>query len=195
MTSSDGQKSAVAVWRTRILGGLAVLAVLIVTYFILAAFIPRWWAQRVGDLVGKSFAKGIAWGLIYGGLCTAIPLFLLLFAVLWWRRRAGKFVAGACAVIAIILAVPNLMTLAVVRGTGNAAEAGRQIMNVEAPAFRGATLAGAIAAAVLFLLAAFLIIRRGWRKRRAAKQVTPSAPAPAPTPVTADTEATRQKDV
>ncbi|QIS11063.1 permease [Nocardia arthritidis] len=196
MTDSYAEpKSFWARWRARIVGGLAFVAVLFVAYFILAAFIPRWWAQRVGDLVGKSFGKGIAWGLAYGGLGTAITLFLLLFAVLIWRRRAGKVLAGAAGVIAILAAIPNLMTLTIVLGTGSASQAGKRIMDVEAPAFRGASLAGAIAAAVLFLLTAFLVIRRRWRKRRAGKRVAPppaQVAAPAPVADSGDTEATRQ---
>ncbi|MEV0295534.1 permease [Nocardia sp. NPDC050710] len=184
MTSSegrpDGQKSTLATWRTRIIGGLALLAVVVITYLILAAFIPRWWAQRVGDTVGKSFSKGIAWGLAYGWLGTLVPLLLLLFAALIWRRRAGKFAAGAAAVIAIVLAIPNLMTLSVVRGSGSASDAGRQIMNVEAPAFRGATLAGAIAAVILFLLVVALVARRRIRRRKAAEQLTRQPPPASP---------------
>lgn len=193
MTSTDGQKSTTTTWRNRIIGTVTVLAVLVVTYLILAAFIPRWWAQRVGDLVGKSFSKGIGWGLAIGGVCTLVSLLLLLFAVLIWRRRMGRFIAGACALLAVLFAIPNLMTLSVVRGTNNAAEAGRQIMNVDAPAFRGASLAGVIAAVVLFLLVATASARRGWRRRRAAKvpaaqQSAPAAPPSAP--VSGDTDPT-----
>lgn len=180
----DGQKSTLAIWRTRIIGALAFIAVLFVSYFILAAFIPRWWAQRLGELISGSFAKGIGWGLVIGGLCTAIPLFLLLFASRVWRRRGGKVMAGAAGVLAVIAAIPNLMTLGIVLGDGNAARAGRTILDVDGPAFRGATLAGAIAAGVLFLLAVLVLVRRWWRRRHPAK---PATPPPAPTPGAAAT--------
>jgi hypothetical protein len=184
MTSSevrpDWQKSTLATWRTRIIGALAVVAVLVIAYLVLAAFIPRWWAQRIAEMVSGSFSKGIGWGLAYGLFGTAIPLFLLLFAALIWKRRAGKFIAGAAALLAVIVAIPNLMTLSIVLGGGSAAHAGQRILDVDAPAFRGASLVGAIAATVVFLAAICLIVWRRWRRGHPAKQATPNAPTPPP---------------
>jgi hypothetical protein len=190
----DGQKSTLATWRTRILGGLVVVAVLVVAYFILAAFIPRWWAQRIAEMVHGSFSKGIGWGLVYGGLLTAIPLFLLLLAALVWRRRAGKVIAGAAGVLAVLIAIPNLMTLSIVLGGNNAAHAGQRILDVDAPAFRGASLVGAIAAAIMFLLAVLVVLRHGWRRKHPAKPMTqtpPPAVAPQSPKMTSDKTATR----
>ncbi|MEU7633300.1 permease [Nocardia sp. NPDC049220] len=190
MTSTEvqpgGQKSTVAVWRTRIIAGLAVLAVLVIAYFILSAFIPRWWAQRIAQMVGGSFAKGIGLGLTYGVLCTAVPLFLLLFAVLVWRRRAGRFLAGAAAVIAILVAIPNLMTLTIVLGNGNAAHAGERILDVDAPAFRGACLVGAIAAILAFAAVAALMMLRRWRRTHPKKSADQPGPATSPTSIHPD---------
>ncbi|MEV6429786.1 permease [Nocardia sp. NPDC051463] len=186
MTSSevrpDGQKSTLATWRTRILGGLAVIAVLVVAYFILAAFIPRWWAQRIAELVSGSFGKGIGWGLVYGGLLTAIPLFLMLLAALVWRRRAGKVIAGAAGGLAVIAAIPNLMTLSIVLGDNSAAHAGQRILDVDAPAFRGASLVGAIVALAVFLLVVLVVVRRGWRRKHSAEPVTSARPPRSATP-------------
>ncbi|MGW4772764.1 permease [Nocardia sp. NPDC004278] len=191
MTSSevrpDGQKSTLATWRTRIIAAVVVGAVLIGTYFILAAFIPRWWAQRVADLVSGSFSKGIGWGLVYGLLCTALPLFLMLLAAMIWKRRAGKFIAGAAALLAVILAIPNLMTLSIVLGNNNAAHAGQRILDVDAPAFRGASLVGAIVAAVIFLASVSLICWRRWRRKHPGKQAVSPAAAPQTPPVAQDT--------
>lgn len=114
---------------------------------------------------GGSFAKGIGWGLVYGGLGTAVPLFLLLSAVLVWRRRAGRFLAGAAVVVATLAAIPNLMTLTIVLGGSNAAHAGERILDVDAPAFRGASLVGAIVAALVFLAVVGLVLLRKWRRR------------------------------
>ncbi|WP_280242061.1 permease [Nocardia abscessus] len=168
MTSTEvqpgGRKPTAAVWRTRIIGGAALLAVLVVLYFLLSAFIPRWWAQRVGSAVQGSFAKGIGWGLFYGGICTAVTLFLLLFAVRVWRRQAGRFLAGAAAIVAILFALPNLMTLTIVLGNSSAAHAGERILDVDAPAFRGAALTGAVIATLLFLLTVALLLLRRWRR-------------------------------
>ncbi|WP_378739571.1 permease [Nocardia brasiliensis] len=189
MTATDGQleqKSTGPAWRSWLIGGLALLALLFIAYFILSAFIPRWWAQRVAEMVNGSFAKGIGWGLVFGGVCTVVPLFLLLFAVRVWGRRAGRFMAGAAVVVAALVAIPNLMTLTIVLGSSNAAHAGERILDVDAPAFRGATLAGALAAAAVFLAALFLVIMRWWRRRHPKKQATRTAP-----PTTADPTMTR----
>ena len=43
--------------------------VLVIAYFILAAFLPRWWAQRIASLANGSFSAGIAWGLLFGLVC------------------------------------------------------------------------------------------------------------------------------
>ncbi|MBF6205854.1 permease [Nocardia asteroides] len=183
MTSTDvqpgGRKPVAAVWRTRIIGGAAVVAVLVILYFILSAFIPRWWAQRVGSTVQGSFAKGIGWGLFYGGFCTVVTLFLLLFAVLMWRRKAGKFLAGAAAVVAILFAIPNLMTLTIVLGNSSAAHAGERVLDVDAPAFRGAALTGALIATLLFLLAVALLLLRRWRRTHPRTPKAEDTPPPA----------------
>ncbi|MFC4373081.1 permease [Nocardia halotolerans] len=181
---SSGQKSTATVWRNRAIMTLATAAVLVIAYFILASFIPRWWAQRLAGLVHGSFTQGIWWGLVFGLLFTLIPLLLLLLAVRVWRRRGGKFTAGAAVIIALLVSLPNLMTLTIVLGGNNAAHAGERILDVDAPAFRGACLVGAIVAAVLFALVVGLMGKRGYSRHRAAKaeQTTTAPPAPPTTP-------------
>ncbi len=170
-------------WRNRIIAVLAVVAALVVAYFILASFIPRWWAQRIAAMSGHgSFAKGIWSGLALGFLCTLVPLFLLLGVVTMWRRRGGRFLAGGAAVLAVATALPNLMTLTIVWGSSNAAHAGERVLDVDAPGFRGASLIGAIVSAALFLLVLFLRVRGRLRTHRTGKhRQTPQAP-PAATP-------------
>ncbi|HEX2507534.1 MAG TPA: hypothetical protein VHK23_04365 [Miltoncostaeaceae bacterium] len=147
-----------AVW------GAVAVAALIGLYFILAAFIPRWWAQRVGDQVNGSMAAGIGLGLVYGFAFTFLPAVLLLLALRRdrsWRARAWLG-AGA-----IVLAVPNLMTLGIVAGSGSASHAGERILDVEGPGFRAATLAGAIVAVAAALGVRYLIDSRRRERARA----------------------------
>ncbi len=142
-------------WRKRALLGGGLLVVLVAAYFILAATIPRWWSQRIGDAVGGSLSSGLIIGLCLGATCTLLPL-----GVAWiglHKRRPWK-VTLAWLALAVVLALPNLWTLSVVAGRGSAAHAGQRVMDVNAPWFRGSTLIGTIIAAVAF--AAFLFYTR-----------------------------------
>ncbi len=144
-----------------------VLVVLIAGYFALkisAAFFPRWWAQRVADQVQGGFVAGTTWGLFYGFVFTALPL-LLLFQI---RRRFFSWTwRGVVAVVAVVLAAPNWLTLAVVVGNSKAAHAGERIMDVDAPNFRVATLIGAVVGALL----AIAIRGAGMRMKQRRHQV------------------------
>ena len=76
-------------WFKRVILFASLGAVLVIVYFILAAFLPRCWAERIGELTDGRFARGITWGLCFGGLSTLVPLLLVLLAVLVWRKRGG----------------------------------------------------------------------------------------------------------
>lgn len=144
---------------------LGALAALVVVYFVAAATIPRWWAQRIADQVDGSIAAGTGLGLFYGVVFTFVPLLVLSFAVRRgrsWRLRA--WLAGA----AVVLALPNLMTLGIVLGTGSAAHAGERILDVEGPNFRAFTLVGAIAGAAGVVGVRYLMGSRRRAKGRAA---------------------------
>jgi hypothetical protein len=156
-------------WSRR--GVLAVSIVVAITLVWLAgaAFLPRWWAQRVGDQVGGSIASGTSVGLFYGFVFTLVPLVLLLLAFRIfesWRLRAAAFA------VALLLATPNLLTLGIVLGAGSGSHAGDRILDVEAPGFRGATLVGALVASACVAGAWYLLAsrRRAWR--RAGRETT-----------------------
>ena len=74
------------------------------------------------------------------------------------------------------------MTLGIVLGRGNAAHAGDRILDVEAPAFRGGTFAGALLACVLVGFVLYLLIARerarsGERRARDERDSASSTPA------------------
>jgi hypothetical protein len=128
-----------------VVGGIALIA------FIGAAFVPRWWAHRIGGQANESFAGGIMLGLFYGFVFTALPILLIVWGIR--RRRSARawlFIVGG----AVLLALPNLFTLGIVFGRNSAAHAGDRTLDVEAPGFRGASLGGALVAlaAVGFLV-------------------------------------------
>ena len=68
------------------------------------------------------------------------------------------------------------MTLSIVLGRGNAAHAGDRILDVEAPAFRGGTLAGAVVAGLLVVFVGYLLVARDRaeaKARRTRDETTP----------------------
>jgi len=159
----DSARTTGANWSRRLLfAGIVVVSVL-GGGLIASATIPRWWAQRIGDQVDGSLVTGTFVGLFYGFVFTALPL-LALAAVARWRRtpRAIAVAVG----FAVVLAIPNLMTLGIVLGTGNAAHAGERILDVEAPAFRGAGLVGALIALAMAGFVAYLIVSRERARKR-----------------------------
>lgn len=149
-------------WRDvvqRLLGVVAVIVVVWLLYLFLSAFLPRWWAQVIGNAVDGSFSAGAWWGLMIGAVFTAVPVLFLAQAALprrSWSLR-GVFVA-----LAALFAVPNLLTLGIVLGTSAAAHAGERILDVDGPAFRGGTAWGAVLGGVvgLTLVTMGLLYRR-----------------------------------
>lgn len=156
-------------WSRRLWAAAALIVIVLIVGLVASATAPRWWAQRVGDQVNGSITQGVLVGLFYGFLFTLLPLAILALVLRW--SRTWKWVLVGL-IVALLAATPNLMTLGIVLGTGNAAHAGDRILDVEAPAFRGASLAGAILAVALALLVFYLVVSRrrvraGERRARA----------------------------
>jgi hypothetical protein len=150
-------------WSRRVGIGVALVVVVTLLALLGAAFLPRWWAQRIGDQVNGSITTGGFIGVFYGFVFTLLPLVVLwlVFRLLrTWRTRAVGLA------LVVLLAAPNLLTLGIVLGTGNGAHAGDRILDVEAPAFRGGTLAGALLAIALTVGLWYLVRsrRRAWRR-------------------------------
>lgn len=153
---ADQPDIGAARWVKRIVLVIVLLAVAYIGFRISAAFFPRWWAQRVADQVDGRVSRGTLWGLFYGFLFTLVPL-LLLFEI---RRKFFSWTwRGIVAVVAIVLAAPNWLTLSVVAGNSNAAHAGERIFDVDAPGFRAATLIGVVVGALLAITITGLTMR------------------------------------
>lgn len=177
----ETRESRARVWAKRAAVAIVVVVLLVLAGFLGAAVIPRWWSHRVGNQVNGSLTAGIFLGIFYGFVFTALPLVVL------WRglRKRRRWRAWATWIgIAVVLALPNLSTLGIVVGTGNAAHAGERTLDVEAPGFRGGSLGGAIAAALAVALFLYLVIsgRRSRlqlrRLREQAKQKERGTPDP-----------------
>lgn len=150
----------------RVIVAVVVLAALVISYLIGAAVVPRWWAQRVSNVIDGSLVAGNTLGFGIGFAFTIAPMFVL--AAGWrfkksWKRALGFVIA------AFVVGAPNLMTLGIVVGNGNAAHAGERILDVDGPGFRGGSLVGAIAGLVVGLGLLWLIGSRRRNKNKAAE--------------------------
>jgi hypothetical protein len=176
-----------------VVAGVVIGAALL--YWIGSSLLPRWWAHRVGDQVHGSIAAGIIVGLFYGFVFTCLPIFLLIVG--FHRRRPWRWWL-AFAVAALLLATPNLLTLGIVLGSGDASHAGERTLDVDAPAYRTSVLVGAILAALFTALLVYLLfsrkhyqghVQRLRERLRLAEDpppAPPAEPAPAPAPPPAD---------
>jgi hypothetical protein len=157
---------------------VAVIGGLVLVGLLAAAFVPRWWSHRIGDQANESMAGGIMLGLFYGFVFTALPLVLVVWGIR--RRRSARawlFIVGGV----LLLALPNLFTLGIVFGPGNAAHAGERTLDVEAPGFRGASLAGAlVAVAGVGFVWYLLVSRRRAREALRARTEHPAGDQPDP---------------
>lgn len=145
----DQPDIAPGAWVKKIVLAVVLLAAAYVGFRVSAAYFPRWWAHRVGDQVDASTARGTLWGLFYGFVFTFVPL-MILFQL---RRRFFSWTWRlVVAVIALLLAAPNWLTLSIVAGNSKAAHAGERILDVEATGFRAGTLIGVIAGALLAIV-------------------------------------------
>lgn len=145
-------------WSRRIVVVILVLLGLTLIGLLGAAFLPRWWAQRIGDHADGSFTSGTFVGLFYGFVFTLVPVALLWAALEIFRSWKVRV---AALVVAAALAAPNLLTLGIVLGSGSGAHAGDRILDVEAPFFRGATLIGALTAFACLAAVWYFLKRRG----------------------------------
>lgn len=172
---TSGPAPAGARWRPtwrdvvqRLVGVVAVIVVVWLLYLFLSAFLPRWWAQVIGNAVDGSFSAGAWWGLMVGAVFTAVPVLFLAQAAL--PRRSWPM-RGAFVALAALFAVPNLLTLGIVLGTSAASHAGERILDVDGPAFRGGTAWGAVLGGVvaLALVTMGLLYRRRGERLKALK--------------------------
>jgi len=183
---TETPQSESADWSRRFLWAGGLLVVLVLAVLVASAPVPRWWAHRIGHQVDGSITQGTTLGLVYGFVFTFLPIVAIVLILRW--RRTWKTILAA-ALIGVVLALPNLMTLSIVVGRGNAAHAGDRTLDVDAPAFRGASLVGAIVAGALIVFVGWLVVSRDRahsHARRARKELEDATGAPVEQPPAAD---------
>jgi len=158
-------------WGRRAMWAGGLLVVFLAVALIASATVPRWWAHRVGDQVDGSLTQGSLVGLFYGFVFTLVPIAVIVLILRW--RRTWKTIVVAV-LLAVVFALPNLMTLSIVIGRGDAAHAGERTLDVDAPGFRGGSLAGAILAALLIAFIAYLFMSRRRARSELQDAIAPS---------------------
>jgi hypothetical protein len=145
-------------WKRRAILVVVVLAVVVVGVVVGASALPRWWSHRVGDQVDGDLTTGFFVGFVYGFFATVLPLLVLAVVVRFFRRR--RLAWGIGLALALLLASPNLLTLGIVVGSGNAAHAAERTLDVEAPWFRGGMLTGVLVGLASFGFFLYVVVSR-----------------------------------
>ncbi len=147
-------------WGAKIILILVALVFAVISYFALAAFLPRWWSQTIGQQVNGSISAGILAGMFYGFVFTFAAA---LVALIGLNRKVGWPFKIALVVLGVAISTPNLLTLSIALGSSNGAHAGERVLDVDAPGFRTASLVAAIAGFVAAVVLVVLV--QMWRSR------------------------------
>lgn len=167
MTSMADDKTSLETaarpWLRHLLVLFGLSLIVLVIWALAVTYVPRAWAQWLGNRIDGRLSTGTAYGLAVGFVFTFLPLVIARQAL---RRWKWKLRLGAVA-LAVVVALPNLMTLGIVIGRGDGAHAGERILDVDGPGFRTASLIGAVGALAVFLLLVGLGLMRVRNRRRA----------------------------
>lgn len=161
------QRKRLPVWLLRTIVAVVAIVVLVLAYYIASVTVPLAWATSVRDQTGGKLGNAIPLGMFYGFVFSFVPV-----TVAWQarRRRLNKWVRVVVLVVAVLLTLPNLLTLAVLYGTTASAVDARSIWTTGGANWFGTwsqifMVAGVVCAvAVIFLSRAW--IRRGRKIRQ-----------------------------
>jgi len=154
-------KTSAKSWLVRF-GLLVFLAVLgLVAWVLAVTLVPREWAHYMGDKIDGRMSVGTLYGLGLGFACTLIPLIVARQALRGFRFGVRAFIL----LVAAVLALPNLLTLAIALGTGSGAHAADRTLDVNGPGFRVGTASGAVVAGLVFLMLTWWGLLR-WNDKR-----------------------------
>jgi hypothetical protein len=141
----------------------AVVVVVVALVAIALGSLPLWWARRVSSVIDGSRGLGTVLGVMTGAVFTVAPMLVLRQAV--QRHRTWKS-RGWLLLVAAVVGFPNLLTLGMLMGDyGHAAQA-REVADLGAPGFRGASALGAVAGIIGIVALWWLWASRARRGRR-----------------------------
>lgn len=149
------------VWLARTIIGAAAAIVLVIAYFIASVTVPLAWATSIRDQTGGKLGNAIPLGMFYGFVFSFVPV------LVGWQshhKRLNKGVRIALLVVAVLLTIPNLLTLAVLYGTTGSATDARSIWTTGGANWFG-TWGQIFMVAGVVCAVAVIVLGRAWVRR------------------------------
>ena len=146
----------------RAMTAAAAVVVLIIGYLAASATVPLLWAQFIGEQIGGQSANGILLAMFYGFTFSFVPLLIAWQAR---RRKLNKWVRVALGVAAVVLTLPNVLTLGVMYGGTQTAVQARAVWTIGAHWF-GTWSQIFMLAGVMGAVAVIVLGRARSRRRR-----------------------------
>lgn len=122
-TGTSG-KTKMPSWLFRTILGVGAAAVLVIVYFVASVTVPLMWANSIRDQIGGQLGNSIPLGMFYGFVFSFFPVIIAWQA---HRRRLNKWVRVSLLALAVLLTIPNLLTLGVLFGNTRTAADARSI--------------------------------------------------------------------
>jgi len=111
-------KKPLPVWLARTIFGAVAAVVLVIATLIASATLPVTWANTISNQVAGKAGASIPLGMFYGFMFSFIPV------IVGWQahhKKLHKWVRVGILVLAVALAIPNILTLIVLNANTNAA--------------------------------------------------------------------------
>lgn len=142
---------------------LVLTALAVLAFGAVREFLPRRWAEEIVAIVDGTRIRGLLYGFGVGLVFTLIPLLVLAQA----RRRFFKWTWRMIVlVVALLLAAPNWLTIAVAIGRSRSSIDGRILLDQSGQGFRDGSAGGAIVGGVLALIFITFSLRLSQRRRQ-----------------------------
>lgn len=142
---------------------LVLTALAVLAFGIVREFLPRRWAEEIVAIVDGTRIRGLLYGFGVGLVFTLIPLLVLAQA----RRRFFNWTWRLIVlVVALLLAAPNWLTIAVAIGRSRSSIDGRILLDQSGQGFRDGSAGGAIVGGVLALIFIAFSLRLSQRRRQ-----------------------------
>lgn len=149
----------------RAIAAAVAVVVLVVGYLLASATVPLMWADAIRDQIGGQLDKSVPLALFYGFTFSFLPL---LLAWQCRRRKLSKRLRLALAAAAVLLSIPNVLTLGVIYGRSPVAADARAVWADSANWFGTWSqifMVAGISCAVVAIVLGRLWLRRGREKR------------------------------